>query len=122
MSTPSSFHGSFDGSRSAITLIGPRPRSIDDFVVLILPGKGPWTLSYFSSSALASTEPRSLIATTSMSLRSRFRDGAQHQPPDPPESVNRNAHSHFFSRAFVMSYEIFRQPRLGRGHGHRLGA
>ncbi len=69
ISIPSSFQGRSAGLRSAKTFMGPRPTFMLDFVDLTLTGKGPWILSYCRSNALASTEPRSLIATTSMSLR-----------------------------------------------------
>ena len=47
----------------------PRPTSIQLSPVLISPRKRPCTLSYFRRCALASTEPRSLIATTWRSSR-----------------------------------------------------
>jgi hypothetical protein len=68
-SMPSSSQGSFAGSRSAVTLILPRPRSIQSLPVFSLPGKRPCTVSYFKRCAFASTVPRSLIATNSISLR-----------------------------------------------------
>ena len=44
MSTPRSFHGSFDGSRSAVTLIGPRPMSMVSPETLTSPGNVPSTI------------------------------------------------------------------------------
>src|SRR5688572_26382262 len=69
MSTPSSFHGSFDGSRSAETLILPLPTLIESPSTVTMPGKRPCTESKRSRWALVSTGPRSLIPTTSISLR-----------------------------------------------------
>src|SRR6185369_7511213 len=69
MSTPSSFHGSFDGSRSAETLILPLPRLIESPSTVTVPGKRPCTESKRKRWALVSTGPRSLIPTTSISLR-----------------------------------------------------
>jgi hypothetical protein len=69
MSTPSSPCGSVDGSLIAVTLIGPRPASIVSPETVTSDGKRPWTLSKRSRWALVSTGPRSLMATTSMSVR-----------------------------------------------------
>src|SRR5580693_6154577 len=69
MSTPSSFHGSLAGSRSAETLILPWPTLIESPSTVTVPGKRPWTESKRSRCALVSTGPRSLIPTTSISLR-----------------------------------------------------
>src|ERR1700752_647989 len=69
MSTPRSFHGSFDGSRSADTLILPLPRLIESPSTVTVPGKRPCTESKRSRWALVSTGPRSLMPTTSISLR-----------------------------------------------------
>src|SRR5580765_7627686 len=69
MSTPSSFHGSLDGSRSAETLILPLPRLIESPSTVTVPGKRPCTESKRRRWALVSTGPRSLIPTTSISLR-----------------------------------------------------
>src|SRR6201991_2570579 len=69
MSTPNSFHGSFDGSRSAETLILPLPRLIESPSTVTVPGKRPCTESKRSRCALVSTGPRSLMPTTSISLR-----------------------------------------------------
>jgi len=44
-SMPSAFHGSFLGSRSASTLMGPSPTSMLSPSTLTSPGKRPWTLS-----------------------------------------------------------------------------
>src|SRR6266581_4860704 len=69
MSTPSAFHGSLEGSRSAETLILPLPRLIESPSTVTVPGKRPCTESKRSKWALVSTGPRSLIPTTSISLR-----------------------------------------------------
>src|SRR6185369_8826892 len=69
MSTPSSFHGSLDGSRSVETLILPLPRLIESPSMVTVPGKRPCTESKRSKWALVSTGPRSLMPTTSISLR-----------------------------------------------------
>ena len=69
ISTPSALCGRSLGSRTAVTLIGPRPTSIVSPETVTVPGKRPWTLSKRKRCALVSTGPRSLIATTSMSLR-----------------------------------------------------
>src|SRR6266581_6154537 len=69
MSTPSAFHGSLEGSRSAETLILPSPRLIWSPSTVTVPGKRPCTESYRNRWALVSTGPRSLMPTTSMSLR-----------------------------------------------------
>src|SRR4029079_12463031 len=69
MSTPSAFHGSFDGSRSAETLILPLPTLMESPSIVTMPGKRPCTESKRRRWALVSTGPRSLIPTTSMSLR-----------------------------------------------------
>src|SRR3954471_11403486 len=69
ISTPSSFHGSFDGSRSAETLILPLPRLIESPSTVTMPGNRPCTESKRSRWALVSTGPRSLMPTTSISLR-----------------------------------------------------
>src|SRR5438477_508802 len=69
MSTPSSFQGNFVGSRSAQTLILPLPRLIESPSTVTVPGNRPCTESKRSRWALVSTGPRSLIPTTSMSLR-----------------------------------------------------
>src|SRR5216684_7832751 len=69
MSTPSAFQGSFDGSRSAETLILPLPRLIESPSTVTVPGKRPCTESKRSRCALVSTGPRSLMPTTSISLR-----------------------------------------------------
>mgnify|MGYP007030193368 CR=1 FL=1 len=61
--------GSLVGSRSAVTLILPVPTSIQSSPEVMVPGKRPWTLSYFSRCALVWMSARSLIATTSISLR-----------------------------------------------------
>src|SRR5882762_279764 len=45
MSTPRSFHGSFDGSRSAETLILPLPRLRESPSTVTVPGKRPCTES-----------------------------------------------------------------------------
>src|SRR5260221_11561551 len=68
-STLRSFHGSFAGSRSAVTWILPLPASIQSPPVVISCGKRPCTLSYLSKCALDATGPRSLTPTTWMSLR-----------------------------------------------------
>src|ERR1700716_2547615 len=69
MSTPSSFHGSLEGSRSAETLILPLPRLIESPSTDTVPGKRPCTESKRSRWALVSTGPRSLMPTTSISVR-----------------------------------------------------
>src|SRR6185295_9145328 len=69
MSTPSSFHGSLEGSRSAETLILPLPRLSESPSTVTMPGNRPCTESKRSRCALVSTGPRSLIPTTSISLR-----------------------------------------------------
>src|SRR6476469_5312826 len=69
MSTPSSFQGSFEGARSAETLILPLPRSSESPSTVTSLGKRPCTESKRSRWALVSTGPRSFTATTSMSLR-----------------------------------------------------
>src|SRR3954465_13354620 len=69
ISTPRSFHGSFVGSRSAETFILPLPRLIESPSTVTVPGKRPCTESKRSRCALVSTGPRSLIPTTSISLR-----------------------------------------------------
>src|ERR1700685_1248612 len=69
MSTPSSFHGSFEGSRSAETLILPLPTLIESPSTVAVPGKRPCTESKRRRRALVSTGPRSLIPTISISLR-----------------------------------------------------
>src|SRR3954453_7602910 len=69
MSMPRSFQGSFEGSRSAVTLILLPPRLIVSPSTVTVPGKRPWTLSKRSRWALVSTGPRSLMPTTSISLR-----------------------------------------------------
>src|SRR5690606_24618319 len=118
ISTPSSFQGSFAGSRSARTLIGPRPRSIEDLVVLILPGKGPCTLSYFSRRALASTDPRSLIATTSISLRPDSAMARSTRRPIRPNPLIATRTAIFLSPERELG--LFREARLCRSHC-RLG-
>ena len=69
MSTPSSFHGSLAGSRSAETLILPLPRLIESPSTVTVPGKRPCTESKRNRCALVSTGPRSLMPTTSISVR-----------------------------------------------------
>src|SRR5258705_8067329 len=69
ISTPSSFQGSFDGSRSAETLILPLPTLIESPSTVTVPGKRPCTESKRKRWALVSTGPRSLMPTTSISLR-----------------------------------------------------
>ena len=69
MSMPRSFQGRVLGSRTAVTLILPRPMSMLSPSTFTSPGKRPCTLSKRSRCALLSTEPRSLMATTSMSVR-----------------------------------------------------
>src|SRR6476659_7623776 len=69
MSTPSSFHGSFVGSRSADTLILPLPTLIESPSTVTVPGKRPCTESKRKRCALVSTGPRSLMPTTSISVR-----------------------------------------------------
>src|SRR5271169_5164064 len=69
MSTPSDFHGSLEGSRSAETLILPLPRLIESPSTVTVPGNRPCTESKRNRCALVSTGPRSLMPTTSMSLR-----------------------------------------------------
>ena len=53
----------------AVTWIGPRPASMVVSVVVTVPGKRPCTRSKRNRWALVSTGPRSLIATTSISVR-----------------------------------------------------
>src|SRR5258705_7739983 len=69
MSTPSVFQGSFVGSRSAETLILPLPTLIESPSTVTVPGKRPCTESKRSRWALVSTGPRSLMPTTSISVR-----------------------------------------------------
>src|SRR5665213_2520431 len=69
MSMPSSFHGRVLGSRTAVTLILPLPRLIESPSTVTVPGKRPCTESKRNRWALVSTGPRSLMATTSISLR-----------------------------------------------------
>src|SRR6478752_2574688 len=69
ISTPRAFQGSFEGSRSAETLILPLPRSSESPSTVTVPGKRPCTESKRSRWALVSTGPRSLMPTTSISLR-----------------------------------------------------
>ena len=57
------------GLRIAVTCIGPRPTSMVFSVVVTSAGKRPCTLSKRKRWALVSTGPRSLIATTSISVR-----------------------------------------------------
>src|SRR5581483_1435904 len=64
-----SFHGSVEGSFTAVTLILPLPRLIVSPSTFTSPGKRPWTLSKRSRCALVSTGARSLMATTSTSSR-----------------------------------------------------
>ena len=69
-----SFHGRLAGSRSANTLtfwpiVDFLPRSMKSLPAFTVPGNAPWLVSWRSMCALASTEPRSLIATKVMSLR-----------------------------------------------------
>ena len=60
----------------------------------VVPGSVPCTLSKRSRWALVSTGPRSLMATTSMSLRPRLDDGAQHVAADAAKSVDCDFHGH----------------------------
>src|SRR6516165_3655138 len=69
MSTPRAFQGSFEGSRSAETLILPLPRLSESPSTVTVPGKRPCTESKRNRCALVSTGPRSLMPTISMSLR-----------------------------------------------------
>src|SRR6266436_3692362 len=69
MSTPRSFQGSVAGSRCAVTLILPLPRLIESPSTVTVPGNRPCTESKRRRWALVSTGPRSLMATTSISLR-----------------------------------------------------
>src|SRR5438046_2609798 len=69
MSMPIALCGSLAGSRSAVTFILPRPTSIVSPWIFTSCGKRPCTESKRNRWALVSTGPRSLIATTSMSLR-----------------------------------------------------
>src|SRR5713101_4848486 len=69
MSMPIALCGSFDGSRSQVTFILPRPTSIVSPSIFTSWGKRPCTESKRNRWALVSTGPRSLIATTSTSLR-----------------------------------------------------
>src|SRR6478736_5530544 len=69
MSTPSVFQGSFVGSRSAETLILPFPTLIESPSTVTVPGKRPCTESKRGRWALVSTGPRSLMPTTSISVR-----------------------------------------------------
>src|SRR6202171_6684206 len=69
MSTPRSCHGSFVGSRSAESLILPLPRLIESPSTVTVPGNRPCTESKRSRWALVSTGPRSLMPTTSISVR-----------------------------------------------------
>src|SRR5918995_2912680 len=68
-STRWSRQGSLVTSRSASTLIGPRPQSSASPSSWTLPGKRPWTESYLSRWALVAGGARSLIATTVRSVR-----------------------------------------------------
>src|SRR6185437_741955 len=69
MSMPRSFQGSLPGSRSAVTLMAPLPMLMVSPLTVTVPGKRPCTLSKRSRCALVSTGPRSLMPTTSMSVR-----------------------------------------------------
>src|SRR5882757_8573719 len=69
MSMPRSFHGKVLGSRTAVTLIWPLPRLIESPSTVTVPGKRPCTESKRKRWALVSTGPRSLMPTTSISLR-----------------------------------------------------
>src|SRR6478609_6941464 len=69
MSMPRSFQGRLAGSRCAVTLILPLPRLIESPSTVTVPGKRPCTESKRSRWALVSTGPRSLMPTTSISLR-----------------------------------------------------
>ena len=64
-----SFQGSFEGSRSAVTLMAPLPTLMVSPFTVTVPGKRPCTLSKRSRWALVSTGPRSLMPTTSISVR-----------------------------------------------------
>src|SRR5665213_103291 len=69
MSTPRSFHGSVAGSLMAVTLMAPLPTLMVSPLTVTVPGKRPCTESKRSRWALVSTGPRSLMPTTSMSVR-----------------------------------------------------
>ena len=67
MSTPSSSHGSFDGSGSDRTRTGSPEMCRRSSSVRTSPGKIPWTESYLKRCASVSASVRSLTATNSRS-------------------------------------------------------
>ena len=101
MSTPSSFHGSVEGSRTAVTLILPLPTLIESPSTVTVPGKRPCTESKRSRWALVSTGPRSLIADHFDVLAAGLGDGAQHIAADAAKPVDRdpNCHARFSSNS-----------------------
>ena len=68
-STPSSFHGSCDGSRCAQTRMRSPFTTRFSPSTSTVPGNRPCAVSYFVRWALVSASPRSLIATIARSCR-----------------------------------------------------
>jgi hypothetical protein len=82
------------GSRSAVTLIGPVP-TIDRVAVdRHLAGEAAVHAVVAEQVGVGLDRPRSLMATTSMSLRPDSIDGAQHQAADAAEPVDGDLHGH----------------------------
>ena len=93
-STPSSRHGSFAGSRSAVTRILPRPISIQLSPVVTSPGKRPCTLSYLQQMRVGLDRAQIVDADDLDLAMLVLVRRPQDQPADAAEAVDRNPYRH----------------------------
>jgi hypothetical protein len=94
MSTPSSFHGSFDGSRSAETLILPLPTLIESPSTVTVPGKRPCTESKAQQMGIGLDRAEIVDPDHFDILAAGFRNRPQDIAADAAKSVDRDADCH----------------------------
>ena len=94
MSTPSSLCGSLAGSRSAVTLIWPRPTSIVSPSTFTSPGKRPCTLIEPQQVGIGLDGAEIVDRHDLDVLAARFGDGAQDVATDATEAVDCHPNRH----------------------------
>ncbi len=122
-STPRSFHGSLDGSRSAQTLILSPLTTRSPPSTPTSPGNRPCAVSYCVRCAFVSASPRSLTATIWISLRALgFVQRAQHVATDAAVAVDGDLHSHGqILRDKDGQGRAFYRPRISRARAIGMG-
>ena len=113
MSTPSALCGSLAGSRSAVTLILPRPTSMRVAVDLDLAGEAAVDAVEAQQVGVGLDRAEIVDRHDLDVLAARFDDGAQDVAADAAESVDRNPNCHVRSSVTLPSRRAACGNRLG---------